>query len=196
MRPCSLVDGIPSFRRNILAHLHCQSSHFFLLHRPRLEPRLGHVRFCGGQCGTGVSFLRVLRFPLPILIPPTVHTHHVSSGAGTIGQLVADVPSGLPHPTQKTTLTLLRPHAGTCLWSQLSQTAVYFCFPGHSVEVLCHIFVFTFLPVTQYVRQEISSRARWSLTDVGVTPPLRIVSRVQCAEHTNVIRGLWPDLCL
>jgi hypothetical protein len=26
---------------------------------------------CGGQCGTGVGFLRVLRFPLPILIPPT-----------------------------------------------------------------------------------------------------------------------------
>jgi hypothetical protein len=27
---------------------------------------------CGGQSGTGVAFLWVLRFPLPILIPPTV----------------------------------------------------------------------------------------------------------------------------
>jgi hypothetical protein len=26
---------------------------------------------CGGQSGTGVGFLWVLRFPLPILIPPT-----------------------------------------------------------------------------------------------------------------------------
>jgi hypothetical protein len=26
---------------------------------------------CGGQSGTGAGFLRVLRFPLPIVIPPT-----------------------------------------------------------------------------------------------------------------------------
>jgi hypothetical protein len=26
---------------------------------------------CGGQSGTGAGFLQVLRFPLPILIPPT-----------------------------------------------------------------------------------------------------------------------------
>jgi hypothetical protein len=32
---------------------------------------------CGGQSGTGAGFLRVLRFPLPILIPPT--TPHSSS---------------------------------------------------------------------------------------------------------------------
>jgi hypothetical protein len=31
---------------------------------------------------------------LPILIPPTA-PHSPSSGAGTIGQIVADVPSGL-----------------------------------------------------------------------------------------------------
>jgi hypothetical protein len=34
-----------------------------------------HVRSCeisGGQSGTEVGFLRVLRFPLPILIPPTI----------------------------------------------------------------------------------------------------------------------------
>jgi hypothetical protein len=39
---------------------------------------------CGGQSGTGTGFLRVLRFPLPISIPSNY----------TIGQLVADVPSG------------------------------------------------------------------------------------------------------
>jgi hypothetical protein len=26
---------------------------------------------CGGQSGTGIGFLRVLRFPMPIFIPPT-----------------------------------------------------------------------------------------------------------------------------
>jgi hypothetical protein len=49
---------------------------------------------CGGQSGTVTGFLRVLRFPLPILIIPTA-PHPPSSGAGTIGQIVADVPSGL-----------------------------------------------------------------------------------------------------
>jgi hypothetical protein len=40
------------------------------------------------------GFFRVLWLPLPILIPPTVDTHHVSSWAGTISQIVADVPNG------------------------------------------------------------------------------------------------------
>jgi hypothetical protein len=37
---------------------------------PGLEPGSGHVEFCGGQSGAGAGFLRVLRFPLPIFIPP------------------------------------------------------------------------------------------------------------------------------
>jgi hypothetical protein len=32
--------------------------------------RVCHVGFCGGQSGSGVGFLRVLRFPLPNFIPP------------------------------------------------------------------------------------------------------------------------------
>jgi hypothetical protein len=59
---------------------------------PTAAARFGaKVRSCGiygGQSGTGAGFLRVLRFPLPIL-----HTHHLSTGAGTIGRLVADVTS-------------------------------------------------------------------------------------------------------
>jgi hypothetical protein len=36
---------------------------------------------CGGQCGTGVGFLRVLRFPLPILIPLTAaHSSSIIRG--------------------------------------------------------------------------------------------------------------------
>jgi hypothetical protein len=41
----------------------------------------------------GAGFLRVLRFPLPIIILPNYPSSE-SPGAGTIGQLVGDVPSG------------------------------------------------------------------------------------------------------
>jgi hypothetical protein len=36
---------------------------------------------------------------LPILIPVKLLCNHLLSGAGTISQLVADVPPGLSHPT-------------------------------------------------------------------------------------------------
>jgi hypothetical protein len=69
------------------------------------------ARSCGiclGQSCTGAGFLRVLQFPLPILIPVTAYTHQ-SSGAGATGQIVADVPGGLSltslHETKETTTT-------------------------------------------------------------------------------------------
>jgi hypothetical protein len=54
------------------------------------------VRSCGirgGQSDTGAGFLRVLRFPLPVPIPP--NSPYSSSVAGTVGKLVADIPTGL-----------------------------------------------------------------------------------------------------
>jgi hypothetical protein len=38
--------------------------------RSGVRDRVCHVGFCGGQSGAGVGFLRVLRFPLPVFIPP------------------------------------------------------------------------------------------------------------------------------
>jgi hypothetical protein len=55
---------------------------------------------CGEQSGNGAGFFRVLRFPLPLI--PTIP--HPSPGAGTIGQIVVEVPSGLsltPPPPKK-----------------------------------------------------------------------------------------------
>jgi hypothetical protein len=78
---------------------------------PTAAARVGaQVRSCGiwgGQSVTLAGFLRLLRFPCQFSFHRLLHIkHHLSSGAGTIGQLVADVPSGLSlTPSQVTKLT-------------------------------------------------------------------------------------------
>jgi hypothetical protein len=55
-------------------------------------------RICCQQNGTGAGFLQLLRFPCKILIPPTdpLSSSLLSpTGAGTIGPLVACLPSGI-----------------------------------------------------------------------------------------------------
>jgi hypothetical protein len=49
---------------------------------------------CGGQNGTGARFVRVLRFPLPILIPPNAPYSSIIRGWYN-RPTVADVPNGL-----------------------------------------------------------------------------------------------------
>jgi hypothetical protein len=58
----------------------------------RVRPRVRSSGICGGQSVAGAGFLRVFRFPLPIFIPRNSPSSQ-SPGAGTIGQLLADVPS-------------------------------------------------------------------------------------------------------
>jgi hypothetical protein len=50
----------------------------------------------------GQIFSEYFGFPYQSLFHQVLHTHrHISSGAGTMGQLVADVPSGLSLPLPK-----------------------------------------------------------------------------------------------
>jgi hypothetical protein len=49
----------------------------FPIAEARLRSEVKSYGICGGQSGIGPGFLRVLRFPLPILIPPTAP--HLSS---------------------------------------------------------------------------------------------------------------------
>jgi hypothetical protein len=58
---------------------------------PKLEPRSGHVGFVVDKVALGLIFSECFGFPCQFSFRRLLHTHHLSSGAGTIGQLVADV---------------------------------------------------------------------------------------------------------
>jgi hypothetical protein len=95
-------------------HIAQAVSRRFPIAADRVQSQVRSSRICGGQSGTGAGFLRVLRFRLPNLIPPTApHSSSSVIGAGTIGQLVADVPSVLKsHPTPRD-LKKLHEHGAT-----------------------------------------------------------------------------------
>jgi hypothetical protein len=63
--------------------------------------RVWSCGICGGLNSAGVAFLRVLRFPLPIFIPPIATQSPSSIIWGWYNRpVVAAVPSGLSHPTK------------------------------------------------------------------------------------------------
>jgi hypothetical protein len=62
----------------------------------RVRARVWSCGICGGQSGTGAGCLRVLRFPLPIFIPPIAPHSPSSIIRGWYNRsVVAAVPSGL-----------------------------------------------------------------------------------------------------
>jgi hypothetical protein len=67
---------------------------------PGFNPRSDHV----GKLALEQVFSEYFGFPRQFSFHRQLHTHHLSSGTGTIGQLVADVPRGLsltpPHPKE------------------------------------------------------------------------------------------------
>jgi hypothetical protein len=73
---------------------------------PGFHPRSGHVGFVVDKVALGQDLSKYFGFPCQFSFHRLLHTHHhLSSGAGTIGQLVADLPSGLsltpPQETEK-----------------------------------------------------------------------------------------------
>jgi hypothetical protein len=63
---------------------------------PGFEPRSGHVGFVVDKVALGQDFSEYFGFSRQFSFHRLFHIHHhLSSGAGTVGQLVADIPSGL-----------------------------------------------------------------------------------------------------
>jgi hypothetical protein len=61
----------------------------------RVRARVRSCGICGGQSGIGEGFLRVLRFPLPICIPPIAPQSSFVTWGWKNRPTVAAVPSGL-----------------------------------------------------------------------------------------------------
>jgi hypothetical protein len=76
---------------------------------PGLSP--GQVMWDLWTVALGQFFSEYLSFPCQFSFHWLLHTHHLSSGAGTIGQLVANVPSGLclTPPQELTNLIYRKP---------------------------------------------------------------------------------------
>jgi hypothetical protein len=76
----------------------------FTLRRPGFEPRSSHVGFVVDKVALEQVFSEYVGFPRQFSFDRLLHFHHhLSSGAGTIGQLVDDEPNGLSlNPLQET----------------------------------------------------------------------------------------------
>jgi hypothetical protein len=69
------------------------------------------IRSCGGQVALGQFFSEYFSFPCQFSFHRMLHTrHHLSSGAGTIGQILGDVLRGLSHPTPRNLKLTVRCH--------------------------------------------------------------------------------------
>jgi hypothetical protein len=63
--------------------------------RPAFYLRSGHMGFVVDKVALGQIFPKYFSLPCQFLFHRLLHAHHLSSGPGTIRQIVADVPSGL-----------------------------------------------------------------------------------------------------
>jgi hypothetical protein len=88
MKSYSLVEGsnvslpLSSKHNNFYGRAIAQAvSRRFPTAASRVRAHVRSCGICGGQSGTGADFLRVLQFPLPILIPPTApHSSSIIRG--------------------------------------------------------------------------------------------------------------------
>jgi hypothetical protein len=78
------------------------------------EPKSSQVGFVVNKVALGQIFSEYCGFSYQFAFHPLLHTHHLSSGAGTIDQLVAEIPSGLRlAPPQETKLAI---YISSTLW--------------------------------------------------------------------------------
>jgi hypothetical protein len=93
------------------------------LRRPRFEPRSSHMGFVLDKVELGQIFSEYFSFPCQFSFHLLLHIqHHLSSGAATIGQLLADVPSGLSlTPPQETKEKVKTPFRSTYTYDEVSE---------------------------------------------------------------------------
>jgi hypothetical protein len=65
-----LVELIPVLKYKNGRAIAQEVSRWFQTAAARVRVRVWSCGICGGQCGGGAGFLRVLRFSLPTFIPP------------------------------------------------------------------------------------------------------------------------------
>jgi hypothetical protein len=99
-----LASGLPPWYTVNCVQLHIKKCNSFKFLPTMLARVRAPVRSCGiygGQSGTGTVFSEYFSFPCQFSLHRLLHIHHhLSSGAGTIGQLVTNVPSGLTPPKE------------------------------------------------------------------------------------------------
>jgi hypothetical protein len=78
--------AVPSLRRLIAG---------FPPRRLVFDPMSCRTGFVADKVGPGQDFSEYFCFPCQFSFHRLLHTYHLSSRAGTIGQILADVPSGL-----------------------------------------------------------------------------------------------------
>jgi hypothetical protein len=95
--------------RQVTLLLRPRHSSGFPLPRPGFYPRSGHVGFVVDKVALNQVFSEYFGFPRQFSFHRLLRIHHhLSSGAGTIGRIVADLPSGLSLTPPKETTLLLR----------------------------------------------------------------------------------------
>jgi hypothetical protein len=119
----------------------------------RVRARVWSCGICGGQSGAGAGFLRVLRFPLPIFIPPISPQSQSSIIWGWYNRpVVAAVPSGL----SLTPLTIIK---RTCPAHFILLHLITLIWPikGEMEHSHKHLTTASFDYQTQYLRQKLHS---------------------------------------
>jgi hypothetical protein len=123
----SPMKAVPWFRRLVAG---------FPPLRPAFDPRSGHVRLLVDKMTLGQVFSEYLGFHCQLSFHRLLHNHHyLSSGAGTIGQIVTEVPSGL-------SLTLPKQIKETKLFNEESALWIYLIFLSYHLALnkLCESF--------------------------------------------------------